>query len=88
MIDRRVAASVAEIARRERLPEAEHERLDRLVRQRAEQLSATMIRTCNTDQWSSDALACFDRARNEGDLRGCDRHLSATQRQHLLSATE
>ena len=85
MVERRVSASIAEIAAREHLDRTEHLRLDRLARQQSGRLSATMIASCTDDRWSADALDCFAHARTDAQLRGCDRLLSEGQRANAAS---
>src|SRR5437870_2023082 len=65
MVERRVSASVAEIATRDHLDVAQARRLDELARARAGQLSATMVASCTADRWSNDALSCFEQARTD-----------------------
>ena len=84
MVQRQISASVAEIVAREHLDQREHDRLDRLARERGDWLTATMERSCTDDRWSNDALLCYNGARTDDQMRLCDLRLSDTQRTAVL----
>jgi hypothetical protein len=84
MVQRQISASVTEIATREHLDRDEHDRLDRLARERGAWLTATMEQSCTDDHWSNAALLCYNGARTDDQMRICDRQLSDTQRTAVL----
>lgn len=47
----------------------------------ASKLGASVMETrCVADHWSDAAITCLQAASNQSDLKACDRHLTATQR--------